>query len=125
MYIYIYQNKIQAMHGCRQFVFWYVWLSSPTNETLKLILFVNYLKIYKYFFIKKKYKFTTNETLDEGEDYVKSLCPLYAGLSIWYNDFIQRVAEICILANLKNYLKYGLYSETWLYEGGIVSNRLS
>jgi hypothetical protein len=32
--------------------------------------------------------------LNEGEDYVKSLCPLYTGLSIWYKDFRQRVAGI-------------------------------
>jgi len=93
----------------------------PSNLFYLLII----LKYSNIFFIKKEYKFTTNKILDEGEDYVKSLCPLYAGLSIWYNDFKQRVAEICILANLKNYLKYGLYSETWLYEEGIVSNRLS
>jgi len=30
-------------------------------------------------------RFTADKKSDEGEDYVKSLCPLYVGLSIWYN----------------------------------------
>jgi hypothetical protein len=28
---------------------------------------------------------------NEGKDYVKSLCPLYAGLSIWYKDFYKEL----------------------------------
>ena len=32
------KNKHQAVHGCRQFVFWYVWLSPLTNVTLDSIL---------------------------------------------------------------------------------------
>jgi len=30
---------------------------------------------------------------NEGEDYVKSLCPLHAGLSIWYKDFNKKLLE--------------------------------
>lgn len=40
------------MHGCRQFVFWYAWLSPLTNETLELFLQFN--KIYCLISFKKR-----------------------------------------------------------------------
>jgi len=59
----------QAVHGCRQFVFWYVWLSPRTNATLQFIL----LGIYKL--IGSYIKLTVCEKQKEDEEYVKSLCP--------------------------------------------------
>ena len=34
----------QAVHGCRQFVFWYVWLSPLTNVTLDSIILLHLKK---------------------------------------------------------------------------------
>jgi len=38
---------------------------------------------------------------EEGEDQVKSLCPLWTGLYIWYNGFYNKKLEVMFWLNLK------------------------
>jgi len=40
--------------------------------------------------------FTTNDILVEGMDYVKSLCPWWIGLFIWYIGFYKKLLKIVI-----------------------------
>ena len=67
----------QVLHGCRQLVSWDVWLSPLTSATLIFILLV--------FFEKQDYIETADDKLEEGEDDVKSVWPLWAGLHSCYN----------------------------------------
>ena len=66
----------QVVHGCRQLVSWDVGLSPATSVTL----------IFSYHHSVGDSKETAGDKSEEGEDDVKSACPLCSGLHTCYND---------------------------------------
>jgi hypothetical protein len=75
---------LQVLHDCRQFVSWDVWLIPLTDGTLNFnYLLIIYIKI---FICIKSFKVTDNYKLEEGENEVKSMWPLWIGLHMCYNE---------------------------------------
>ena len=65
-------TRTQVVHGCRQLVSWDVGLSSATSATLIFSC------------LQKFSRKTASYKLEEGEDDVKSSCPLHPGLHTCY-----------------------------------------
>ena len=84
------------LHGCRQLVSWDVRLSPLTSATLIFSLLV--------FFEKQDFKETADDELEEGEDDVKSVWPLWAGLHSCYNGNDNKLQERKLELILKSYL---------------------
>ena len=71
----------QVVHGCRQLVSWDVGLSPATSATLVFIC--HHLVGY--------FKETAGDKPEEGEDDVKSACPLRSGLHTCYNGYDKKL----------------------------------
>ena len=65
----------QVVHGCRQLVSWDVGLSPATSVTL----------VFSCHHLVGHFKETAGDKPEEGEDDVKSACPLRPGLHTYYN----------------------------------------
>ena len=67
----------QVVHGCRQLVSWDVGLSPATSATL----------VFSCHHLVGYFKKTAGDKPEEGEDDVKSACPLCSGLHTCYNGY--------------------------------------
>ena len=80
----------QVVHGCRQLVSWDVGLSPATSATLV----VSCMQWYTTVVLSSE---TAGDKPEEGEDDVKSSCPLCSGLHTcyngWYNESPTRESE--------------------------------
>ena len=70
-------------------------------------------------------KQTAGEKSEEGEDDVKSACPLRPGLHTCYNGQHKEMQRGDPKPTSKNWSQFRLQAETRLHEGGIASNRRS
>ena len=68
---------------------------------------------------------TASVKLEEGEDDVKSSCPLRPGLHTCYNGRYKGMRDREVELTPKSRSKFRLQSATRLHEGGIASNRAS
>ena len=107
------QTHKQVVHGCRQLVSWDVRLSPVTSATLIASC------------LKKETSETASYKLEEGEDDVKSACPLNPGLHTCYNGWDKKKLTRESTQTLKTQSQFGLEAATRLHEAGIASNRRS
>ena len=68
---------------------------------------------------------TAGEKSEEGEDDVKSACPLRPGLHTCYNGQHKEMQRGDPKLTSKNWSQFRLQAATRLHEGGIASNRRS
>ncbi len=138
VYIYKFWRWTQVVHGCRQLVSWDVGLSPATSATLVFSCF-NKLCSSKFknfskpvipdltfkFSKEKETKKTAGDKPEEGEDDVKSACPLCPGRHTCYNgqDNEMPPRESSLIS--KTWSQFGLQAATRLHEVGIASNRWS
>ena len=103
------------MHGCRQLVSGDVGLSPATSVTL----------VFSCHHSVGHFKKTAGDKSEEGEDDVKSACPLHPGLHTYYNgrDKELLTCESALISQTRS--QFGLQAATRLHEGGIASNRRS
>ena len=121
-------TRTQVVHGCRQLVSWDVGLSPATSATLVVSWFTKYgLKTRE-----TKFKNCTSQTTktagpkpEEGEDDVKSACPLRPGLHTCYNGRDKELQPRKDKPTSKTRSQFGLQAATRLHEVGIASNRRS
>ena len=104
-------TRTQVVHGCRQLVSWDVGLSPATSATLV----VSWLQTTK----------TAGDKPEEGEDDVKSACPLRPGLHTCYNGRDNELQPREGKPTSKTRSQFGLQAATRLHEVGIASNRRS
>ena len=104
-------TRTQVVHGCRQLVSWDVGLSPATSATLV----VSWLQTTK----------TAGDKPEEGEDDVKSACPLRPGLHTCYNGRDKELQPREGKPTSKTRSQFGLQAATRLHEVGIASNRRS
>ena len=105
----------QVVHGCRQLVSWDVGLSPATSVTL----------VFSCHHLVGHFKKTAGDKSEEGEDDVKSACPLHPGLHTYYNgrDKESPTREGKLISETRS--QFGLQAATRLHEVGIASNRRS
>ena len=70
-------TRTQVVHGCRQLVSWDVGLSPATSATL----------VSSCHHLVGHFRKTAGDKPEEGEDDVKSACPLRSGLHTCYNGY--------------------------------------
>ena len=103
----------QVVHGCRQLVSWDVGLSPATSATL--VLSCHFRETQK----------TAGDKPEEGEDDVKSACPLRPGRHTCYNGRDKEMQSREGKPTSKTRSQFGLQAATRLHEVGIASNRRS
>ena len=104
------------MHGCRQLVMRIVLLSQITSATLMICS-----EKFRTFLSNQ----TAGEKSEEGEDDVKSACPLRPGLHTCYNGQYKEMRRGDLKLTSKNWSQFRLQAATRLHEDGIASNRRS
>ena len=104
------------VHGCRQLVMRIVLLSQITSATL--VICSDKLRA----FLSNQ---TAGEKSEDGEDDVKSACPLRPGLHTCYNGQHKEMQRGDPKLTSKNWSQFRLQAATRLHEGGIASNRRS
>ena len=111
------KRRTQVVHGCRQLVPWGVGLSPITSATLVF----SYVAL---FYIAATRE-TAGDKPEEGEDDVKSACPLCPGLHTCYNGRDKGLQLCEEKPTSKTRSQFGLEAATRLHEVGIASNRRS
>ena len=107
-------TRTQVVHGCRQFVPQGVGLSPATSATLVF-------SCHKVWNSEQ----TIGVKPEEGEDDVKSSCPLYPGRHTCYNGRDKELRPREGKLTSKTWPQFGLQAATRLHEVGIASNRRS
>ena len=105
----------QVVHGCRQLVSWDVGLSPATSVTL----------VFSCHHLVGHFKKTAGDKSEEGEDDVKSACPLHPGLHTYYNGWDKELLTRKSVLISQTQSQFRLQAATRLHEVGIASNRRS